>query len=70
MAEIGKTLIVLGGILVLVGVFLSLGGKLPWLGRLPGDIVIQRDNFTVYVPVVTSIVISVVLSLLFMLFRR
>ena len=70
MAEIGKTLIVLGGILVLVGVFLSLGGKLPWLGRLPGDIVIQRDNFTVYVPVVTSIVISVVLSLLCMLFRR
>ena len=70
MAEIGKTLIVLGGMLVLVGVLLSLSGKLPWLGRLPGDIVIQRDNFTVYVPVVTSIVISVVLSLLFMLFRR
>ena len=70
MAEIGKTLIVVGGALVLLGVLLSLGGKLPWLGRLPGDIVIQRDNFTFYFPVVTSIVISVVLSLLFMLFRR
>ena len=70
MADIGKTLIILGGALVLIGVLLSFGGKFPWLGRLPGDIVIQRDNFTFYFPVVTSIVISVVLSLLFMLFRR
>ena len=70
MAEIGKTLILLGGMLVIIGVLLSFGGKLPWLGRLPGDIVIQRDNFTFYFPIVTSIVISVVLSLLFMFFRR
>ncbi|MGE0683322.1 MAG: DUF2905 domain-containing protein [Candidatus Binatia bacterium] len=70
MAEIGKTLILLGGMLILIGALLSFGGKLPWLGRLPGDIVIQRDNFTFYFPLVTSIVISVVLSLLFMFFRR
>ncbi len=70
MAELGKTLIVLGGVLVVVGVLLTLGGKLPWLGRLPGDIVIQRDNFTFYFPLATSILLSVVLSLLFMLFRR
>jgi hypothetical protein len=70
MAELGKTLILLGGVLVVVGVLLTLGGKLPWLGRLPGDIVIQRDNFTFYFPLTTSILLSVVLSLLFMLFRR
>ena len=61
---------VLGGGLVVVGVLLTLGGKLPWLGRLPGDIVIQRDHFTFYFPLATSILLSVVLSLLFMLFRR
>jgi len=70
MAELGKTLIILGGVLVVVGLLLTLGGKLPWLGRLPGDIVIQRDNFTFYFPLATSILLSVVLSLLFMLFRR
>jgi membrane protein implicated in regulation of membrane protease activity len=70
MAEIGKTLILLGGMLILIGALLALGGKLPWLGRLPGDIVIQRDNFTFYFPLVTSIVISVILSLLFTFFRR
>jgi hypothetical protein len=70
MAEIGKTLILIGGVLIFIGALLTLGGKLPWLGRLPGDIVIHRDNFTFYFPIVTSIVISVVLSLLFMFFRR
>lgn len=70
MAEIGKMLILLGGLLIILGVLLSLGGKLPWLGRLPGDIVIQRDNFTFYFPIVTSLLISIVLSLLFVFFRR
>jgi hypothetical protein len=68
--EIGKTLILLGGMLIIIGALLSFGGKLPWLGRLPGDIVIQKDNFTFYFPIVTSIVISVILSFLFMFFRR
>lgn len=70
MAEIGKTLILLGGLLVVIGVLLTFGGKLPWLGRLPGDIVIERDHFTFYFPIMTSIMISVILSLLFLFFRR
>jgi len=70
MAELGKTFIMLGVVLAVVGVLLLLGGKLPWLGRLPGDIFIQRDNFTFYFPLATSILISVLLSLLFLLFRR
>lgn len=70
MAELGKMLMICGGLILLVGALLSLGGKLPWLGRLPGDILIQRDNFTLYFPLATSLVISVLLSLLFLFFRR
>jgi hypothetical protein len=68
--DIGKLLIVLGGILVIVGAALILSGKIPWLGRLPGDIYIQRRNFTFFFPLTTSILLSVVLSLLLYLFFR
>ncbi|MBM4256395.1 MAG: DUF2905 domain-containing protein [Deltaproteobacteria bacterium] len=70
MAELGKFLIIAGGLLVCVGALLVLGGKIPWLGRLPGDIVVQRDNFSFYFPIATSILVSVVLSLLFAFLRR
>jgi hypothetical protein len=70
MAELGRFLIIAGGLLICVGAVFLLGGKLPWLGRLPGDIVIQRENFSFYFPIATSILVSVVLSLLFALLRR
>jgi DUF2905 family protein len=70
MTELGKLLIVAGGLLVCVGVLFLFGGKLPWFGRLPGDIVVQRENFTFYFPLATGILVSVVLSLLFALLRR
>jgi len=70
MPDLGKLLIVLGVVLVALGVVLQLSGKLPWLGRIPGDIRIERENFSLYVPITTSIVVSTVLSLLFWLFRR
>jgi membrane protein implicated in regulation of membrane protease activity len=70
MAELGKTLMIFGGMLLVVGALLTLGGKLSWLGRLPGDIVIQRDNFSFYLPLGTCILLSVLLSILFALFRR
>jgi len=67
----GKTLIIIGIILVMAGVFLTFGGRLSWFGRLPGDIVIQKKNFTFYFPIVTSILISVILSIaLFLFFRK
>ena len=53
-----------------VGALLTLAGKLPWLGRLPGDIVVERDPVTFYFPLATCVIISVALSLLFYLFRR
>ena len=70
MQDLGRTLIVLGGVAVLVGVVLLLGSRLPWLGRLPGDIVIRREHGTFYFPIVTCLVVSLVLSLLLSLFRR
>jgi hypothetical protein len=62
--------------LIILGVVLIVAGLLwPWLtrlglGRLPGDIVIERDNFRLYIPIATSIVISVVLSLILWLLNR
>jgi hypothetical protein len=70
MSDLARILIVIGGILVVVGLALLLLPKIPWLGKLPGDIVIKRENFTFYFPLGTSIVISVILSLIFWLFRR
>jgi hypothetical protein len=71
MADLGKALLVLGGVIVLVGTALLLAGRfnLP-LGRLPGDFVYRRKNTVFYFPLTTCIVISVVLSLLFWIFGR
>lgn len=70
MPEFGKLLIVIGLVIVALGLVLTLAGRIPWLGNLPGDIAIRRENFSFYFPITTSILISVVLSLLFWLFRR
>ena len=69
--ELGRLLLMLGGLLVVVGAFFYFGGKLPFrLGRLPGDIVYKGDHTTFYFPIVTCIVLSVVLSLIFWLLSR
>lgn len=71
MEQLGRLLIVMGGVLALVGVLLMLGPKLPFrLGRLPLDFHYQRDNFNFYFPLGTSIVISLVLTLIFSLMSR
>jgi uncharacterized protein HemY len=70
MVGFGKTLIYLGILLVVIGLLLSLAGKMPWLGHLPGDITIQRDRFTFYFPLTTCILISVIVSLVLYFFRR
>jgi hypothetical protein len=63
MTELGRLLVVFGVVLVLVGLFFLLVPRVS-LPRLPGDILIQRDGFTFYFPIVTSILVSVVLTLL------
>jgi ribose/xylose/arabinose/galactoside ABC-type transport system permease subunit len=70
MQEIGKTLITFGIILIGLGLVLTLMHKVPYVGRLPGDIYIQRKNFTFYFPLATSILISIILSLIFWLWSR
>ena len=70
MGSIGKILILFGMVLIAIGTVLMLGGKLSWFGRLPGDIYIQKKNFTFYFPIATSILISIILSIVFVLLRR
>ncbi len=64
MEGLGRTLIVMGGLLLLMGLLLVLGGRIPWLGKLPGDVHIQRENFSFHFPLVTCLVLSVILTVL------
>jgi hypothetical protein len=67
----GRPLIILGLILVAAGLAISFSPKLPtWLGRLPGDINIKRDNFSFHFPLMTCLIISAILSFVMWLFRR
>lgn len=70
MQNIGKYIIFTGFFLVLVGFIMVLAGRIPWLGRLPGDIVIRRENFTLYFPLATCILISIILSIAFYFIGR
>lgn len=65
---LGRALVVVGILLVILG--LALSGKLPFLGRLPGDIRIQRDGFTFYFPLTSCMLLSVLVSLILTLFRK
>jgi membrane protein implicated in regulation of membrane protease activity len=69
-ADAGKLLIVIGGVVVVIGLFLTLGLRIPFLGKLPGDISIDRGNVHFYFPIVTGLVLSVVLTLVLNLFFR
>ncbi len=70
MHELGKLLVIFGVILIVFGLAFMLAGKVPHLGRLPGDILIQKKNFTFYFPLATSILVSLILSLIFWLISR
>lgn len=70
MFNIGKILIFSGVILIVIGIVFLLSDKFPYIGRLPGDIYIKRENFTFYFPVTTLIIVSLVLSLLMRIFRK
>ena len=70
MSDVGKLLIIVGGFIVIVGLFLTLGLRIPYLGKLPGDISIDRGNVHFYFPIVTGLLLSLVLTLLLNLFFR
>ena len=68
--ELGKFVVVIGVVMTLVGLVMWSGFAPKWLGRLPGDIRIERGHSAFYFPIVTCIILSIVLSLLFSIFRR
>ena len=70
MNDLGRVLVVFGLIIVAAGVLVMLVGRVPWIGRLPGDIHIQRGNWTFYFPIGTSILLSLVLTLVLWLIGR
>lgn len=68
---LGKLLIYIGVIVVLIGAFLLLLSKIPWFGRLPGDFAMQRGGWTIYVPITTMILVSIVLTVILnLVFRK
>ncbi len=67
---LAKAIIALGIVLVVIGLLLLLAGRLPYLGRLPGDIVYQRDNVTIYIPLATMLLLSIILTIALNLFFR
>lgn len=70
MESIGRTLVVAGLVIAGFGALLMLSGKVPWIGKLPGDILIERKNFSFHFPLATSILVSLLLSLVFWLLGR
>jgi len=70
-SDLGRMLVVAGLAIAVLGLVLLLGAKVPWLGRLPGDINVERNDWSFHFPIVTCLVVSVVLSLIVkVLFRR
>lgn len=70
MEGIGKSLIVIGLLLIVIGVAIAFGPRIPFIGKLPGDIYIKKDNFTFYFPLGTSVLISVIITFIMYLFRK
>lgn len=69
-SNFGKILIFIGIVLIVAGILFMFGSKIPWLGKLPGDICIKKENFTFYFPLATSILLSVILSVIMFFMGR
>jgi len=70
LSGLARALIVAGALLILAGLGVGLVGKLPWIGRLPGDVVIRRGNSVLYFPITTCLLASALLSLILSVLRR
>ena len=68
--EFGKLFLIVGGIIFLLGLLLSFSGKIPYLGQLPGDILVKKKNFSFYFPLTTCIILSIVLTALLYFFTN
>lgn len=67
---LGKMIFIAGIIIAVVGLIIMFFNKIPFIGKMPGDIIIKKDNFTFYFPIVTSILLSIILSLIIYFLRR
>lgn len=67
---LGRLLVIMGLFLILFGLLLTFSDKIPYIGKLPGDIYIKKERFSFYFPITTSILISILLTLFFSIFRR
>ncbi len=68
--RMGKSLIFIGCIFILAGILLTIDHRIPWLGKLPGDIIIRKDTFSFYFPLTTCLLVSIILTLVLYLLRR
>ncbi len=68
--ELGRALIVFGAVIVLIGVLFTFAGKIPFVGKLPGDIVVRKGAFTLYAPLMTGLILSLLLTLVLNLWAR
>ena len=68
--HMGKFLIIVGIVCILIGLLMNYAHKIPFLGKLPGDIFIDKENVKIYIPIATSILISILLSLVLFLFNK
>jgi len=68
--SIGKSLILFGIVLIVIGSIFVLFGKIPWFGRLPGDVIIKREGFTFYFPIATMVLLSIFLTIIFNIIGR
>ncbi len=70
MSDFGRALVIIGVLITVVGLVLMAAGRVAWIGRLPGDIHVQRGNWSFYFPLATSLLLSVILTLIFWLIGR
>jgi uncharacterized protein HemY len=70
MGEIAKVMIVIGAVLIAAGLMILVFPRMPFVGKLPGDILIKKENYTFYIPLTTSIVISIVISLILYIINK
>jgi len=70
LTQFGRFLTITGLIIFVIGLLLMFFNKIPFIGKLPGDIIVKKENYTIYLPIVTSILISLILSLIFYLLRK
>ena len=70
MNDLGKSVIIIGLILIVIGAVLTIAGKIPGVGRLPGDLLIKKENFSFYFPITTCILLSIIISIFMHLFGK